>query len=284
MKDKYFTITELYSGLKLSGENLISFLHNNCTNNIKTLKEKESIRAYHCNAKGMVIAPMEIFLVSKNEALILCFSKLLDTLHDSLSKYSFFDDITIETITWENLILIPEGTLCDTLLRDMFQASTLKKGIHELNKTMVLVHPLWNSPSVILVNPNSETIDFFQKYETYTDSGLELFQIQNLVPLPETELIEPESIFAPELNQPERISYNKGCYLGQNAIGRCNLQGGPKKILISLEYDADLDDIISAHLDITRKFNHLDKITAMGWMEKSYLSVMPKHVKVLSAI
>ncbi|HXI83066.1 MAG TPA: glycine cleavage T C-terminal barrel domain-containing protein [Verrucomicrobiae bacterium] len=194
-------LSSLRERLRITGADRVEFLQGQCTNDIKRLQPGQSCYAAFLNAKGkmrgegQVICLADSFLLEVNPGLA-----------PSLEKFIITEEVTIEDVgdsMSEWLVIGDEiGTVPP-------QAVTFQ-------------HPLgWG---VISATPMMETI---------SAEALEVLRIEGAVPKWGVDM--DESMIPNEAGLEARaISYDKGCYIGQETIARIKTYGHVNRRLVQI--------------------------------------------------
>src|ERR1039457_4391753 len=187
--------------LRVTGADRVDFLHGQCTNDIRRLRAGESCYAAFLNAKGKM----------RGEGQIICLddSFLLEVnpgLAPSLEKFIITEDVTIEDVS---------AALGEWLV--------IGDEIDEVPpKAVTFRHPLgWG---VISDTPMTGTI---------SAEALEVLRIEAGVPkwgadMDETSILNEAGLEA------RAISYDKGCYIGQETIARIKTYGHVNRRLVQI--------------------------------------------------
>ena len=189
------------SRLRLTGSDRVAFLQGQCTNDITRLGAGESCYAAFLNAKGKmrgeghVICLADAFLLEANPGL-----------GPSLEKFIITEDVAIEDVT---------ATLGEWLV-------VRQPGVALPSKAVTFQHPL--GLGVIGDGLMTETINV----ET-----LEVLRIEAAVPQWGVDM--DESTIPNEAGLEARaISYDKGCYIGQETIARIKTYGHVNRRLVQM--------------------------------------------------
>jgi folate-binding protein YgfZ len=187
--------------LRVSGGDRVDFLHGQCTNEIKRLQSGQSCYAAFLNAKGkmrgegQVICLDDAFLLEVNPGLA-----------PSLEKFIITEDVAIEDVSAS----LGEWLVIGNEIGDVpAHAATFQ-------------HPLgW---SVISDTPMTGTISV---------EALEVLRIEAGVPkwgvdMDETSIPNEAGLEA------RAISYDKGCYIGQETIARIKTYGHVNRRLVQI--------------------------------------------------
>jgi folate-binding protein YgfZ len=187
--------------LRVSGGDRVEFLHGQCTNDIKRLVVGGSCYAAFLNAKGKmrgeghIIRVEDAFLLEVNPGLA-----------QSLEKFIITEDVTIEDLsaTWGEWVVIGDT------------AASLPP------KAITFSHPL--GLGVIGEGSMADTI---------TAETLEVLRVEAAVPKWGADM--DENTIPNEAGLEARaISYDKGCYIGQETVARIKTYGHVNRRLVQL--------------------------------------------------
>ncbi len=187
----------------------------------------------HCDVKGRIIANFRLFFFQNDYYFLLQYSTL-PLLLASLKKYAVFSKVTLKDVSqdWQ------KTGLYETTAKNL---SIKQKHIQE-NNIALLDHTLSLSipgpvPRIILLAPINEPINISDnKFEQQGVNYWHLLDIRAGIP---TVYPEISGLFTPhQLNFPEigGVSFNKGCYIGQEIIARTHYLGKPKSRLYRVAF------------------------------------------------
>jgi folate-binding protein YgfZ len=187
--------------LRVSGADRVEFLHGQCTNDIKRLGAGDTCYAAFLNAKGKmrgeghVICQGDAFLLETNPGLV-----------QSLEKFVITENVVIEDVSaamGEWLVIGGAGAKLPA-------------------NAVTFPHPL--GLGVISGERMTETIDA---------GALEILRIEAGVPRWGADM--DESTIPNEAGLEKRaISYDKGCYIGQETIARIKTYGHVNRQLVQM--------------------------------------------------
>ncbi|MCS7048272.1 MAG: hypothetical protein NZ483_03115 [Verrucomicrobiae bacterium] len=196
---RIFDLNTLRRRLRIRGADRTTFLHGQCTNDIKRLRLGDHCYAAFLNPKGKmrgdgdIVCLEDCFLISSHA-----------DLQPTLERYIITEDVTIEDVTAE----LPEFALWDeTPPADAIRYDNRLGG--------------WN---VIGLRPAGEPLSAEEFERMRIEAGVPLWGVdltENVIPI-EAGL--------------ERwaISYEKGCYIGQETIARIRTYGHVNRHLCQL--------------------------------------------------
>ncbi len=205
---------------RVTGADRVAFLHGQCTNDIKRLRAGQSCYAAFLTAKGKM----------RGDAYIVCLDDafLLDAsagLRESLEKFIITEDVTIEDVSelWGSYLVL-EGhapswpsptTDSDATARVPPTAFTFH-------------HPL--GTGILSREPLPVALDA---------GALEVLRIEAGVPKWGVDMDENTIPIEAGLEK-RAISYEKGCYIGQETIARIKTYGHVNRHLVQLAVDSPL--------------------------------------------
>jgi len=243
-------VAELSRGrvrLRITGADRVAFLHGQCTNDIKRLAVGQSCYAAFLNAKGKmrgeghVIRLADAFLLEANPGL-----------GPSLEKFIITEDVVIEDVSatsGEWLVVGEAGTALPA-------------------KAVTFKHPL--GMGVISDESMKETIDA---------EALEVLRIEAAVPQWGADM--DESTIPNEAGLEARaISYDKGCYIGQETIARIKTYGHVNRQLAQMALTGESvptrgDRIFAEEREVGQvtsatRSTRLGKSLALGYVRREF--------------
>ncbi|WP_027876500.1 YgfZ/GcvT domain-containing protein [Meiothermus cerbereus] len=214
-----------YGLLELKGPDRTSFLHNQCTSDIRSMLRDGWLETLFLNAKGqiehlgLVLHLGESFWISSPTA---------QALANRFRKYIVFDQVEIEELPWSLLRLQgPEAEAIAQKLVSLPPRWSLRK-----DPELALARDefgLW------LLVPTYEASRLAQRLleAGATPVGREAWHIwrveRGVADLPEALGELPQ-----EVGLAGRVSYKKGCYLGQEIMARLEARGNTRYQLMGL--------------------------------------------------
>ena len=214
-----------YGFLELKGPDRTDFLHNQCTSDIRSMLQDSWVETLFLNAKGqiehlaLVLHLGEAFWIGLPLA-----SRLANRFH----RYIVFDQVEVGTLPWTILRL--QGPDTEAVAQKLFPLPPrwgLSKTPH-----LVLARDelgLW------LLVPSSQAYQLAQRLleAGATPSGhaaWQIWRVERGVP----DLPEALGELPQEVGLDSRVSYKKGCYLGQEIMARLEARGNTRYRLMGL--------------------------------------------------
>jgi len=223
--------------LRIGGGDAERYLHGRITQNVKALRRGDGARSLLLTPQGRIQGH---FVVLKEENHFLLISDpVLDreTLVSALLQFKVADDVVLEDLSDEyhsfvllgpdSTLVIPElsalspGPYTHTQL-EKFDAHVYRESYGSVIAYTLLV-PRERSPQIVealAAAPASE-------------SFLEMLRVSVGRPRMERDL--SEKVLAPEIELADLVSFNKGCYTGQEVVEMATARGRPNRFLTRLE-------------------------------------------------
>ncbi|MBW4432831.1 MAG: folate-binding protein [Pelatocladus maniniholoensis HA4357-MV3] len=233
--------------IKVSDDERLRFLHNQSTNDFQTLQPGQGCDTVFVTSTartidlvtGYVMADAVLLLVSPNRR---------EYLLQWLDRYIFFaDKVQLIDVTDETATLSLIGPASDTVIEKLGASAIIGQpyGNHQVfNGIDIAVGSGLASPGYTLILPASikETV-WNQIVElgavAMSDRAWEALRITQGRPLPEQELTDDYNPL--EVGLWQTVSFNKGCYIGQETIARLNTYKGVKQYLWGLKLSAAVE-------------------------------------------
>jgi folate-binding protein YgfZ len=242
--------------IEASGTEAIVFLHNLSTNDIKTVPIGKGCEVFFCTVTAKVLAHGWIWRDTpegKRERLWLDLDPgLAEKLYHHLDRHLISEDVTLTDHTHELIQLHLAGPRATEVLT----ASGVGEGV-----TIRAVERLEVSGVDILCRTN----DADRIRERLIQAGarpgddktFDVLRVEAGMPVFGVDM--EETTFAPEVNRAQQaISYNKGCYLGQEPIVMARDRGIVQRALVGLH----LDTLVSTSSVLYRDGKEVGRVTS----------------------
>ena len=216
-----------YSLIQIEGTEAEKYLQGQLTCDVTKLAAGESTLTAHCDPKGKMSALFRLIRQDEQTFYMLLKSELLPSALDQLKKYAVFSKVTFTSLDWQ--ILGAAGT----------------KGIEKCGQcsAQIRIDVNGQQPRMILLNPTRLALE-----PTVEAEAWDLLDIQDGIPslaaATQLEFI-PQALNLQSIEQ--AISFQKGCYIGQETVARAKYRGANKRALfIFAAQTQSLPDIGSA--------------------------------------
>ena len=265
--------------LEMSGADRHSFFHGFCTNDIKGLAAGCGCEAFLCNVKGRLLGHVFVF-AGETFLVIESVPGQGEPLTSHLGKYHLVEDIELvdrtETLA-EFLVTGPEAVQqlsaagLNVAGLEPWRHTTLDVSIAE---SMTECHAkrvdIFGSPA-FLISTATEQADSLWQHVTesgITPAGTGVFEslrIEAEFPVYGIDLSD-ENLAQEAARTEQAISFQKGCYLGQEPIARLNAMGHVNKALQSFVIDSpELPPVGTALLNPKNEEKEAGRATSVAW-------------------
>ncbi len=227
--------------LQVSGPDAATFLHGQLTCDLRQVSATQSTLGAHCTAKGNVISLFRLLRLGDDYLLRLPAS-LLETARSALARYIVFSKAEIGNTREERVGLGLSGTTSETLLTALYGALPESPGeVLCLDNGLLCRVPgsvprfeLWLTPEAAIAAWKALAVE---AQPATPDSWLAQDIRAGLAQLaPETS-----DEFIPQMLNLQAVgalSFNKGCYTGQEVVARMQYRGKLKRILYAAEVES----------------------------------------------
>jgi len=236
--------------LEMSGADRHSFFHGFCTNDIKGLAVGGGCEAFLCNVKGRILGHVFVF-AGEDSLWIESVPEQGNALTAHLNKYHLVEDIELT----ERTDTVAEYLISGPLAAERLGIAGLKVAEiacwrhvaipFQVDGTSITCHvkrvDIFGTSGFLITAP-SEHADALWLH--FTGSGIDpagtrvLDSLRVEAEFPVYGLDLTDENLAQEASRTEQaISFQKGCYLGQEPIARLNAMGHVNKALKSFVFD-----------------------------------------------
>jgi tRNA-modifying protein YgfZ len=245
--------------LRFTGPQRGWFLHQILTQHFEDIEPGDARAATLLTAHGRMVAYMET--VATEDSLLMHFEpELIDSLPDAIRFYVFATDVQIEDITGDMGLLLVAGKGAKDAVDSLGPAVI----VHPTDELGIEAFYLWVGRGHL----GGVAAAIGEKGGTpATEEQLEAIRIANGVPRWGREM--DEATFPQEVAIDERaVHYDKGCYVGQEAMAKIHLRGKVNRRLRTLE----ADDELQPGVELTDAEDKVGTITS--WAGKSGLGML----------
>lgn len=208
------------------GTEAVPFLDGMITNDIKTLEDGAQMLAAFPNAKGRLLALVRV-LRNGDRYYIETEESTREALFNNLFRFTFAGDFFVEDIS--NAFQF----------RDVFN---FRSSVPD--NVMRFAGRSFDT----FAFPRGEKPVDLGRYEDFVDISSDIYEILRVESgIPRYGVDIDENTIVPEIGAEGLISYNKGCYIGQEIIARIHFRGHVAKRLTGLKFeqiDAGDDELI----------------------------------------
>lgn len=223
--------------IRVSGKDAKTYLQGQLTSDILTLTEHTASFAAHCDAKGKVLSTMLVFFW-QNAFYYMVRHSVAASQIDELKKYAVFSDVTIHKASHTIVGLWGENAT-EVLGKMAVTYPTQNLSIAESKGILVI---RLNAPQTRFLLIASDAIsDAFKKQivdlalPSCTETEWLRQDIEAGYPVIDAENFLQFLPQAVGLDKIGGISFNKGCYRGQEMVARATYRGANKRALFCLQ-------------------------------------------------
>ena len=275
--------------LKLTGKTRLDLINRMSTQKVNTLIDGSGAATVLTTDIGRIIDRL-ILYATKDAVYCLTGEDNNKAIASYLKRYVFFmDDFTVEDLSQDTAIIGVYGVRAGEMLSDCFSIATdlplhhwISTSLEDLTIYLHRTDPVAGGGFFLM----SQQIDKQALWRTLAAKGIfpiddetfEYLRIESGLPRFGHELT-PDYIPL-EANLWSDVSFNKGCYTGQEIIARMESRGRLAKRLVSLQADA----AVKAGSEITASGKQAGKVTSVahgpaGWLALGYIktSFLPEQ-------
>jgi tRNA-modifying protein YgfZ len=233
--------------VRVIGDDRATFFHGMCSADVKNAAPGAILPALILTEHAHVIA--DLFIWVMEDALLLDVeAEAWTRARAHLEKLLVADDVEFEE-ELELSIIDVEGPQAATAVTPISEAQSLAKAWTHSGKASgpseIIVGnlPRFGAPAFSLIVPAAETASVVAKIIERVPGArvidayvLEIVRVENGIARVGVDTVEKTIALEARLNR--AISFNKGCYVGQETIERATARGGLKKRLLGLRLDS----------------------------------------------
>ena len=238
--------------LHLTGSDRAAYLHRIISNDVEGLSVGEGNYATILTNRGKIIADMNVYVFEDSIGIETNAETTL-SLFQELDKYLIADDVTIEDFTGRTGVVGIHGPKSAELLQEIYGFA-----VADLPEYHSVVNEI-DGRRITCVRANetgevgynlctaSESIEWLwdtllTKGQTFGAAPVGLTALNSLrieagIPRYGAEL--DDSVFPGEAELEQAISFEKGCYIGQEIVARMKYRGHPNRLLRGFEIAGD---------------------------------------------
>jgi folate-binding protein YgfZ len=214
----------------VKGRDAFSFLQKMSTNDISLAKEQNCVHTSFVNSKGKLIDSCFIASPSKDEFLISSSHKNKNTLIEWLNKHHFIEELEIKPCSkdWQCAYLI--GPTISEILKDLSAQSSH----YFYSKKSCRGHNNLADECYFVIFPSSAEIDLPE----IQDVDFERVKVALIIPSANHEICD--RYLPNEAGLQDTISFEKGCYTGQEVISKAHTFQKRSRNLMGLIMDEEI--------------------------------------------
>jgi folate-binding protein YgfZ len=223
-----------WTQVDLTGADRAKFLHNFCTNDVRSLTTGNGCEAFITNVQGKVLAHVFVYAGSDRLRLIAA-PNCAEAIIRHLSRYQINEDVAVDDRTAERGLLLVAGPQAAIALFNLGSgALSLGQGQNcacSMGSLSFVVcrNDLLGFPGFLLACPHEQTAELRDRLDAggSGEARRSVFEALRLeAPFPIYGIDVTDANLAQEVGRTaQAISFSKGCYLGQEPIARIDALG-----------------------------------------------------------
>ena len=257
-----------YQVIELIGEDRITWLQGQITNDLYSLEQGDFIRFCICQPTGQIIGLGRVWKLSTSLILIMD-NQSIENFLKRCEQSIILEDV--KPVLREGLFLSLQGPLSEKYLAERLGFSPGKTGYLEIEGMRMYY---FKSPRIedqgwdlLIENPDQPSLEKWTK--PFSKINQSIFRIACLESgIPEMGVDIHSKTLVPELGpafEHFHISYQKGCYTGQEVLMRLHSRGHTNKTWMALCTQQKIEpDAIFSH----SHFENAGKLTSVCWSPK----------------
>ncbi|MDJ0844471.1 CAF17-like 4Fe-4S cluster assembly/insertion protein YgfZ [Crocosphaera sp.] len=267
--------------LQLTGEDRLRFLHNQTTNNINSLNPGQLSDTVFVNSTGRTLDLVTAYL-TEDSIILLVSPNRRQFLYEWMDRYIFpMDKVEIRDISDQNAIFTIIGNQATKSLKNWDTANQtitkLSPKTHDFvtindEKIIIGYDTGLKVPGYTLIVPENQAKTVWEPLINLGimpigDRVWEQLRIKQGRPYPDQELTEDYNPL--EAGLWSTISFDKGCYIGQETIARLNTYQGVKQRL----WGVKLNQLVTAGSTVTVDDNKVGTLTSCTAIEDEFIGL-----------
>ncbi len=259
--------------LRLRGKDCLSLLHRLSTNEVANLPEGRSIFTVLTSEKGRIIDSIQIIHAASG-ILVICSPTRRHSVAAWLDRYTIREDVRVEipddlaSITVGEMGLSSSRLLSDHPLPDRDEIVESPQGIITARSELG-IRIIGNTELIVDLHRKMGPSGIFP----VGFEAMNYWRSEKRIPWWGTELTESMNPLEADLT--DRISFKKGCYVGQEVIARLDTYNKVQRHLVLLE----LDSAVSLPAVVSVDGKDIGWITSMPETLKSYKIICLSYIK-----
>jgi folate-binding protein YgfZ len=237
--------------VRVTGEDATRFLQGLLSADVGELTPGRAVPATLLTVKGKIVSEIWVLAVSEDEPWLAIPAELGEAVVAKLDDHIIMDDVELEPLPEHACVLAwrDEGSPGPAEL-----GLDLPASVHAFEST----HPL---PGVLLVGPRA-TLEQLPLGEPATPERFTATRVERGRPAWGFEIVPDR--FPPEVGFVDAVSYEKGCYLGQEPLSRIHNRGQVNRVMVrvALHGPPSTEDLPIALTDDDHEVGQLTTLAA----------------------
>jgi folate-binding protein YgfZ len=251
--------------LRVSGEDSLTFLQGQFTNDLHQRPKGEAVYGLWLNQRGKVLADSFVRIVSAREAWIVSYFSPAAVIRERLEAYIIADDVVVEDVT--------EVTAGLTLFGDVTAPDGGGEGAAWSFDARRTLEP--HREFIFSLGAPAETSMARRDGVSLSSESVERMRLAAGIPAVPAD-IGPADLPNEGGLESAAISYTKGCYLGQEVMARLKSMGQVRRRLLRVRGTGEPPPRLTALFQAARKVGELRSAARDGadWIGLAMISLV----------
>ena len=265
-KAGYFFLEDLCL-ISAEGSDLFSYLQTQTTNDVNELKPGQGQNNAIVDRKARVISTFSLHRTGEESAVILVETQQKENLLNHLNSFLFREDVTLTSSS--HFVLALQGPKSHEIIKIFTRSNDsipekpndICKFTFEGLPALAIAKSLTGEEGCVLVFQTESEDTITKKLLELEEQNLlthidhharEVFRIEAGIPSYGKD-INDKNILPETGLEHSSVSYNKGCYIGQEVIARIKTYGAPNFALMGLTIEGDVLPISGSEIKLVSK-------------------------------
>jgi folate-binding protein YgfZ len=236
--------------IRVAGKDRTQFLHNMLTNDVRALTPGQGQKAAFLSRKGKLVSDL-IVQVLPEVTILETEPERLASLQDTLSRYIVSEDVTLEDTSGQESVISIEGPRASAILSRFYNGRLAELETYHFVEARVdsvpvrlsaIPHGPGRCYDIAMASDESVSV-LRQILESGQEDGVRLAglratetrRIERGIPLFGVDMDESHLLLETGLD--DAVSFNKGCYIGQEFVARQTHRGHLNRKLVGLKLE-----------------------------------------------
>jgi folate-binding protein YgfZ len=269
-----FFLLDRWTTVRVTGSERASFLHNMCTNDIKSLKEGEGCEAFFTDVKGKIVAHT-LVLVAELEVLLLAVPGQAQRLISHLDRYIIREDVQLVEQSVKLAWMLVLGQNASAVVRQL--APDVSNGLStiwahansELGGSEIRIVKTdlpWCGGDLIGFRSDHAEVMRLRLAEAdvaqCSEANWHAIRVESAWPLWGVDF--DDSNLPQEVGRDDKaIHFRKGCYLGQETVARIDALGHVNQQLVQVRFAGE--EAPAAGAELSQGERKVGTVTSSTW-------------------
>lgn len=231
-----------FSAVVIAGADAAEFIQGQFTNDVNKVDDEHSQLSAFCNNKGRMVANFRLFKYQQNYFISIR-QDLVEKTIEHLQNYILRAQVAIQDVSEQLVHLGLSGKDAESILSDFIDNPNTESDSLSQNEDYIAIRAAGTIPRYEIFCSADKAIDLWQAVSQNTtivnSDYWDLLNIRNGIPFIDSSTSEE---FVPQMANMELIngvSFEKGCYTGQEIVARTHYLGKQKRRTYHIRIKSD---------------------------------------------